>query len=145
MRPTWDEIWMQMAHLVAKRSTCSRLQVGCLVVSMDNTRVMSTGYNGGAAGVFNDCLSTEPGQCGHMHAEINALIKLNYHDAAQKKIYTTTLPCFACSVAIINAGIREVNFAADYRDHSGLDLLIKAKIEVRQLVHQEQFVPRVVP
>jgi dCMP deaminase len=137
MRPSWDEVYMQMAHMVSRRSTCQRLQVGCLVVSMDNTRVLSLGYNGGAAGIFDDCLSQEPGKCGHLHAEINALIKLNYHDAAQKKIYVTTLPCFTCSVAIINAGIGQVNFSADYRDHSGYDLLVKAKIQIRQLVYQE--------
>jgi dCMP deaminase len=127
---------MDFAVNIARRSTCSRLQVGAVVVSEDNTRILGHGYNGGPAGGFNDCISLEPGKCGHLHAEINALVKTNYHDAAQKKIYVTTVPCFNCSVAIVNANIKEVVYLHDYRDHSGLELLEKSGIKVRKFVQE---------
>lgn len=131
-RPSFDSIYMQFAKSLSGRSTCTRAHVGCVVVSLDNHQVLSLGYNGGARGVFNDCLSTEPGKCGHLHSEINALIKLDYNNPVQKKLYTTMEPCFACSVAIVNAGIKEVIYLESYRDHSGLELLKKANIPVRQ-------------
>ena len=131
-RPEWDEIWMGFAHTLAKRSTCRRAAVGCVIVSFDNSIVMSLGYNGGAKGLNNDCLSDEPGKCGHLHAEINALIKLNYRDAAPKRVYTTTSPCYGCSVALVNAGVKEVVFDTLYRDSTGLGLLVQAGIAIRQ-------------
>lgn len=131
-RPSFDDIYMEFAKLMARRSTCKRAQVGAVVVTSDNHRVLAVGYNGGARGLFNDCLSEEPGKCGHLHAEVNALIKTNYHDAAQKKIYVTSSPCFNCAVAIINAGIREVIFLEEYRDPSGLALLRDANIVTRK-------------
>ena len=132
-RPSFDKIYMDLARALSQRSTCSRLKVGCVVVSSDNQRVLSLGYNGGAKGVFNDCLSNEPGKCGHLHAEVNSLIKMDYNDNVNKKMYVTTMPCFSCSVAIINAGISSVYYAEDYRDASGVELLKKAGISVEKL------------
>lgn len=63
-RPDWDTVWMGLALTLSQRSTCDRLSVGCVVVSQDNTRVLSLGYNGGAKGLHNCCLSSEPGNCG---------------------------------------------------------------------------------
>ena len=128
----FDEIYMDLACSLAKRSTCSRLHVGCVVVSDDNQRVLSIGYNGGAKKIFNDCLSDEPGKCGHLHAEMNALIKLNYNEPVKKKMYVTVLPCFQCSVAIVNASIDEVIYLNDYRLTDGLELLHRANIKVRK-------------
>lgn len=131
-RPSFDDIWMSTACDLSLRSTCSRASVGCVIVSEDNHRVLAIGYNGGARGVFNDCLSQEPGKCGHLHAEINALIKLDYHEPSDKKAYVTLMPCFNCAVAIINAKIKEVIYKEEYRDTSGIELLKEAKIKVRK-------------
>lgn len=131
MRPSWDEIWMSLAESLAARSTCSRAQVGCVVVSRDNTRVLGIGYNGGAEGVFNDCLSDEPGKCGHLHAEDNALLKTDYTDRPAK-MYVTTQPCRDCAVRIINAHIDEVIYRTPYRLTDGLEMLSKRRIPVRQ-------------
>lgn len=143
MRPDFDSIWMDLALNLAARSTCTRAHVGCVVVTSDNHRILAIGYNGGAKGVFNECLSDEAGKCGHLHAEINALVKANYSDVSEKKIYVTTVPCFACSVAIVNAGIKEVFYHNDYRDHAGLELLQKAGIKVSK-VTPNGLPPRVV-
>jgi len=133
MRPRWDDIWMEFAERLAQRSTCKRLSVGCVIVAMDNSIVLGLGYNGGAKGQNNECLSEEPGKCGHLHAEINALIKANYHHAAQKKVYLTNSPCYTCSVALVNANISEVIYKHEYRDLTGVLLLRKAGIAVRRL------------
>lgn len=132
VRPSWDMIWMEFAGRLSERSTCSRASVGCVVVSEDNSVVLGMGYNGSAKGLPNGCLSDEPGKCGHLHAEINALIKTNYRDAASKKAYLTLSPCYNCSVALVNAGIREVIYRDEYRDLSGVKLLTEAGIKVRR-------------
>ena len=132
-RPSWDDVWSDLAASLARRSTCRRTNVGCVVVTLDNCRVLSVGYNGGAKGLDNDCLSNEPGACGHLHAEINALLKMNYNEAAPKKMYVTVSPCRQCAVAIVNAGISEVVYSQEYRLRDGLDLLEKADVKVRRL------------
>jgi dCMP deaminase len=129
-RPSFLSIYMQFAKLLSHRSTCSRNQVGCVVVTSDYNRVLSIGYNGGARGVFNECLSSEPGKCGHLHAEINALIKLDYNDPSKKIMLVTVMPCFSCSVAIVNAGMSEVLYAQEYRLTEGVELLKRSGINV---------------
>jgi dCMP deaminase len=132
MRPTFDQIYMQMSVLIAERSTCSRSKVGCVIVSGDNSRVLSIGYNGGPKGLFNECQSQEAGHCLHLHAEANALLKLNYNEPCYKKVYVTMEPCVNCSIMLINSGIREVVYLNEYRLHEGLQLLQKASIKTRQ-------------
>ena len=131
-RPPWDEVWMGFATTISRRSTCARASVGCVIVSDDNSMVLGLGYNGGAKGLGNACLSAEPGNCGHLHAEINALIKANFHDPAHKKAYITTSPCFICAEALVNANVGEVIFGIAYRDQSGVALLRDAGVAVRQ-------------
>lgn len=132
-RPSWDDIWIRLAESLSRRSTCERLSVGCVVVSADNSSVLGIGYNGGPKGLNNGCLSLTPGACGHLHAEINALIKANYRDAFPKKAYVTTEPCYGCAVALVNADVQEVCYRYSYRSHDGLDLLAAAGVKVRQL------------
>jgi dCMP deaminase len=124
---------MDFATHLSLRSTCRRASVGCVVVSDDNSIVLGLGYNGGPRGLNNDCLSDVPGQCGHLHAEINCLIKTNFRDSSRKKMYLTMSPCYNCSVAIINAGIQEVIFKTAYRDQTGPALLSQAGILVRRV------------
>lgn len=128
VRPSWDEVWMDLATSLSLRSTCSRLQVGCVVVTADNQRVLGIGYNGGPKGISNECLSSEPGLCGHLHAEVNALIKADYTSTVPKKMYVTNQPCYQCAVAIVNADIREVVYRYPYRLTDGLELLEKAGV-----------------
>lgn len=132
---------MGLALTLSQRSTCSRLSVGCVVVSQDNTRVLSLGYNGGPRGVSNECLSNEPGACGHLHAEINALIKLPYDGDRKSRLYVTTQPCYTCAVAIVNAGVGEVVYGRPYRDQAGLDLLKEYFRPIRKLPRPRQFLP----
>ena len=72
----------------------------------------------------------EPGKSGFIHAEINALIKMDYNNPKPKTLYITLSPCTQCAKAIINGGIQRVVYLNEYRDKSGIDLLSQNGIEV---------------
>ena len=129
-RPTWDQIWISFAKTISERSYDPRNKVGAVIVTEDNTQVLSIGYNGGWAGGPNEVESLEPGKSGMIHAEINALIKMNYSHHKRKKLYVTLSPCRGCAKAIINGGINRVIYLDDYRDLSGVELLRESGIRV---------------
>jgi dCMP deaminase len=133
MRPTWDKIWMDFAQSISQRSYDPRFQVGAVVVTDDNTQVLAVGYNGNYAGGPNEIESNMPGQSGMLHAEINALLKMDYNNPKTKIMYITLSPCRMCAKAIINSGINEVVYLEEYRDLSGLGVLSNAGILVRRL------------
>ena len=133
IRPSWDEVWMATALIISKRSYDPRYQVGTIVVSNDNTQVLAVGYNGNYAGGPNEVESTDPGESGMIHAEINALLKLDYNNPKKKVMYVTLSPCRMCAKAIVNSGIDEVIYKEEYRDSSGLDVLRSANIKVRKI------------
>ena len=131
-RPTWDEVWMKTAETLSERSYDPRHQVGAIVVSSDNTQVLAVGYNGNYSGGPNEVESSSPGESGMLHAEINAMLKLDYNNPKIKKMYVTLSPCRMCAKAIINAGIDEVVYKEKYRDTSSIEMLELAGIAVRQ-------------
>tara|TARA_B100000131_G_scaffold322823_1_gene378259 strand:- start:13523 stop:13930 length:408 start_codon:yes stop_codon:yes gene_type:complete len=133
VRPSWDEVWIETAGIISQRSYDPRYQVGTIVVSEDNTQVLAVGYNGNYSGGPNEVESETPGESGMIHAEINALLKLDYNNPKRKKMYVTLSPCRMCAKAIVNSGIDEVVYLEEYRDTSGLDILRDAGIEVRQI------------
>jgi dCMP deaminase len=132
MRPNWDEIWMDFASNIARRSPDPNFKVGCCIVTEDNCQVLSIGYNGDHKGGSNVRESLEPGKSGFIHAEINALIKLDYNNPKAKTLYITLSPCSHCAKAIINGGIAKVVYRDQYRDTSGLDLLEKHGVMVER-------------
>ena len=132
-RPSWDKIWMQMAETIAQRSHHPTFKVGALIVTSDNTQVLSLGYNGRAAGMSNVPKSEEPGCSGLLHAEINALLKLDYNNPKDKVMYLTLSPCENCAIAIINSGIKKVVYKTQYRDDSGIKLLKSKGVEINQI------------
>ena len=138
MRPDWDEIWMDFAKNIARRSPDPNFKVGACVVSQDNCQVLSIGYNGDHRGGSNERESLEPGGSGFIHAEINALIKLDYNNPKPKTLYLTLSPCKQCSKAIINGGIRKVVYLSLYRDTCGLQLLRDHGIEVVEYQSKEK-------
>jgi dCMP deaminase len=131
VRPSWDEIWLEFAHSIAKRSYDPRFRVGAVVVTEDNSQVLAVGYNGNYSGGPNEVESETPGESGMLHAEINALLKMDYNNPKKKKLYLTLSPCRMCAKAIINSGINEVVYAESYRDLSGINLLKECGISVR--------------
>ena len=133
MRVTWDELWSQMADLISRRSYDPRNQVGAIVVTDDNTQVLSVGYNGNYSGGPNEVESDVPGESGMIHAEINALLKMDYNNPKKKIMYVTLSPCRMCAKALVNAGISSVRYSQEYRDTAGLEILKSAGIEVIKL------------
>ena len=132
-RPSWDHIWMEMAHTLAQRSVAPRMKVGALIVPDDNTRVLALGYNGDWKGGPNRVESDEPGKSGFIHAELNALIKLDFSEQRKKVMYVTVSPCASCASAIINAGISEVVYDELYRLPDGVERLRLAGVRVKTL------------
>ena len=131
-RPSWDSVWMGTATILSKRSVDPRFQVGAVIVTADNTQVLAVGYNGDHRGGPNQVESGLPGQSGFIHAEINALIKCDFNNPKRKRMYLTLSPCRQCAKAIVNGGISEVIYKHEYRDKSGIDLLIESGIVVRK-------------
>src|SRR5574338_766528 len=128
-RPVWPMTWMSVARTMSERSCDPRLKVGAIVVSEDNTQMLSVGYNGNYKGGPNEHESLEPGQSGFIHAEINALVKCDYNFLKKKHMYITHSPCRQCAKLIINAEIAKVIYGELYRDPSGIDLVKSAGIE----------------
>ncbi len=133
MRPKWDDVWMRTAHIISERSYDPRYQVGAIVVTEDNTQVLAVGYNGNYSGGPNEVESTVPGESGMIHAEINALLKMDYNNPKYKKLYVTLSPCRQCAKAMVNSGIDEVIYSEEYRDTSSIEILLDAGIKVRKL------------
>lgn len=132
-RPTWDAVWMKTAETIAERSYDPRHKVGAVVVTEDNTQVLAVGYNGNYSGGPNEAESSTPGESGMLHAEINALLKMDYNNPKVKKLYVTLSPCRMCAKAIVNAGIDEVIFKEEYRDCSSLEILTESNVKVRKI------------
>ena len=129
-RPSWPETWMTIARAISERSYDPRLKVGAIVVSEDNTQMLSVGYNGNYKGGPHQHESSIPGESGFIHAEVNALVKCDYTFPKKKHMYITHSPCKACSKLIINAEISRVVYDVPYRDLSGIRLMQSVGIEV---------------
>jgi len=141
-RPSWEEYFMDIARLVAKRSTCIRRMVGAVVVKDKN--ILATGYNGAPTGIahcdvvgcLREKLAVPSGErhelCRGLHAEQNAIIQAAKHGINIEKgvLYCTNSPCVICSKMIINAGIRRIIYLEGYPDTLSLDLLKEAGVEL---------------
>lgn len=133
-RPSFEEINMRMALLVAERSTCERLSVGCVITSIDYRKVLAMGYNGNASGLPNECDSDEQGKCGCLHAEQNAVINCDSPRSTPKIVFVTNMPCPMCAKFMINLGnVEKVYYCKEYRVRRGLELLAEAGIPSEQL------------
>lgn len=144
-RPSWDEYFMQVARVVAGRSTCLRRQVGAVIVR--DKRILATGYNGAPTGLPHcldiGCLRDQVGAlsgerqeiCRASHAEQNALVQAARYGIAVEggTLYCTTFPCSICAKMLVNAGIRRVVYEEEYRDPLAREILDLAGVEVVQL------------
>jgi dCMP deaminase len=144
-RPTWDEYFLEMSNLVAKRSTCLRRRVGAVLVK--DKRILATGYNGAPSGLkhcidigcLRQKLNIPSGErhelCRALHAEQNALIQASLYGISVKDsiLYATNQPCVICAKMLINAGIKEIVIASGYPDKMAMDFLREAKIRVRTI------------
>lgn len=129
-----DQRYLRMAAIWAENSYCQRRKVGALVVK--EKMIISDGYNGTPSGFENVCEDahgvTHPYV---LHAEANAITKLarSGNNSDQATLYVTASPCIECAKLIIQAGIRRVVYAEQYRLTDGIDLLRRAGVEVEHL------------
>lgn len=147
-RPTWDEYFMEIARLVANRSTCLRRQVGAVMVKDKN--ILATGYNGTPSGIshcsevgcLRQQLNVPSGErhelCRGLHAEQNAIIQAAKHgvniDGAT--LYCTHSPCIICTKMLINSGVKRIVCTDGYPDPLAQSMLDEAGLRVESMVCQ---------
>ena len=113
----WDEYFMGIAMLAARRSKDPSTQVGACIVSQDNI-IISTGYNGMPKGCSDDEFPWD--RTGEetkypyvVHAELNAILNANGRDLRGSRLYVALFPCNECAKAIIQSGVKEVLYLSD--------------------------------
>lgn len=143
---TWDEYFMGLAHLSAKRSKDPSTQVGAVIVSNDH-RVVGIGYNGFPNGCSDDEFPWDrEGEFAQtkypfvVHAELNAILNSN-SDLRGCSIYVSLFPCNECAKAIIQSGISRIVYESDkYADTDGTKaskrMLKAAGVKLEQLPYQ---------
>ena len=115
-RPTWIEYFKELSQLTAKRSSCKRLHVGCIIVK--NNRIISQGYNGYLPGCPHKQVLRNGHEVGTVHAEQNAIA-----DCAKRGVccndataYITHFPCLVCTKILLSSGITQINYIHDYHN-----------------------------
>jgi dCMP deaminase len=133
-RPSFEEVYMDFAFSIARRSTCSRLKVGTVITTTDFRKVLAVGYNGNASGLPNRCDRPEPGNCGCLHSEENAVINCDSPRSVEKYIFVTHLPCSQCAKRLVNLGnVRRVYYSTEYRLIEAIEILERCGIKVIRL------------
>ena len=141
-RISWNQYFMAQSHLLALRSTCTRLMVGATIVR--DKRMIAGGYNGSISGgkhciddgcyvIDNHCVRT-------IHAEINAILQCAKFGVPTEgaEIYVTHFPCLNCCKSLIQAGIKKVIYAKDYKNHSfALEMFEQSGVTVEHVELEE--------
>ncbi|OGX16457.1 MAG: cytidine deaminase [Omnitrophica WOR_2 bacterium RBG_13_41_10] len=144
-RPSWDEYFLEVARLVAKRATCLRRRVGAVLVK--DKKIVATGYNGAPSGLkhcidigcIREKLKIPSGErhelCRGLHAEQNVILQAALYGASTKgsTLYVTNQPCVICAKMLINAGIKEIVISDGYPDKLSKKFLKDAKIKITTL------------
>jgi dCMP deaminase len=137
-RPSWDEYFMATAVLIASRSNCERLHVGCVIVTGGDrkNRIVAAGYNGFLPGAPHVSRVRDGHEQATVHAEQNAVA-----DAARRGspvegcvAYVTHFPCVNCAKMLASAGIAELKYREDYNnDPLVAPMLADAGVKILQL------------
>ena len=128
-RPSWDFYFMATALLMASRSSCERLHVGCVIVSAGahKNRIIAAGYNGFLPGADHISHVRDGHEQATVHAEQNAI-----SDAARRGVslesaiaYVTHFPCINCAKILAAAGVRCIKYHHDYHNDPLVVALLK--------------------
>ena len=128
-RPDFDDIFMELAVNLAKRSHCIKKHVGAVLTK--DTRIISIGYNGPPAGThncdvefpINGCATDSKGSCSlALHAEQNAILYAvkNNTSVEGSTLFVTLSPCLACARIIFSMGISRVIYLYSYAEYKGI-------------------------
>lgn len=129
-KPSFDDIYMELAQKLALRSHCVKAQVGAVLTK--ETRIVSLGYNGPPAGTHNcdevwpveGCPRDSKGSCSlALHAEQNAILYASKNNVGidGTTLYVTLSPCIACARVIYTTGIKKVFYKNSYAEFKGLN------------------------
>ena len=152
-KPSFDEIYMDLAVNLARRSHCVKAQVGAVLTK--DTRIISLGYNGPPAGTHNcdiewpgeGCPRDSKGSCSlALHAEQNAILYAMKNNVALEgsTLYITLSPCIACARVIFSIGIKKVLYLDSYAEFKnlgsdeGVDFLKKFGVKVERYSLKKQ-------
>lgn len=129
----YDRMYMRIAEAAEAESRCPRTHVGCAAVL--DSGVIATGFNGHASGGPNDWAYRAEGDPEVVHAELNAIGKCLEEGLSLKgaTMYVTLSPCLECAKLLVRAKVKRVVYRDAYRLTTGLDYLIKYKVEVVKL------------
>ena len=115
-RPSWDEYFKKICLVTKERSSCHRLQVGCILVK--ENRIISQGYNGFLPGCPHKSIVRNNHEQSTVHAEQNAIC-----DCAKRGVncdgstaYITHYPCIICCKLLLASGIKEIKYIEDYKN-----------------------------
>lgn len=128
---------MDIAETLAEQSKDPNLKVGCVITDEHGERPLGWGWNGGARGQSDERESSEPGQSGLAHAEVQALIKTDY-SIPNKVVFVTTAPCSMCAKILVNARVHSVYYKNVYRCDKGIDILYKAGVYCFKVEHESK-------
>ncbi len=135
-RLNWDEYFMSIALLASKRSPCSRLNVGSVIVK--NNRIISMGYNGYIPGAPHISRIENNHEQSIIHSEVNAISDCAKRGTSLKdsKIYITHYPCINCFRSIAACEIKEIIYLDDYNNNSIVqELANESNIIIKKLVY----------
>lgn len=130
-RMSWTEYFSSISILVSKRSSCSRLNVGCVLVK-DN-RILSTGYNGHIPGFPHESIVVDNSEQLTIHAELNAILDAASRGVSVKNCdaYITHFPCLNCLKSLLTIGCKNVFYLSDYKNNElCLKLLEKSETKL---------------
>ena len=129
-RLSWDDYFAEIVEVTAKRSSCERLHVGCILVK--NNRIVSQGYNGFLPGCPHKSIVRNNHEQATVHAEQNAIC-----DCAKRGVscegataYVTHYPCIICTRLLLASGIQEIKYIDDYKN----DELVKHFCDQKQVI-----------
>lgn len=150
-RPSWDEYFIEIMHMVGKRGTCNRGQAGC-IITKDN-RILSTGYAGAPTGIkhcddvgheMHTIIHDDGHESEHCirttHAEQNAIVGAAKYGVSinNSTLYCKMTPCYICAKLIVNSGVKRIVAWKDYHaSKRSKELFTEAGIEFI-LIHNEE-------
>jgi len=130
----YHKTYLKMACEWSSLSCCNKKKVGAIIVK--DGMIISDGFNGTPKGFLNDCEDLNGNTYWYvLHAEANAILKVakSSQNIEGATLYVTMSPCRECSKLIVQAGIKRVIYADEYRDVAGLAILREAMIDVLKM------------
>ena len=134
VRPNWNDYFAEIVKVTAKRSSCNRLHVGCLLVK--NNRIISQGYNGYLPGCPHEQKIRNGHEMATIHAEQNAICDCAKRGVPCKDcdVYITHYPCFQCLKFLLAIEVKNIYYINDYKnDPQNEELLLQKNIKIQKI------------